>query len=126
MRHLNIFIAVLVLTCFAFAPAAVRADDFEDLEITMEVFDGDDDIDSMIEMRGPEEDGDDYSEDDYEEDEREYEDIREDVRERRDRAKGKKKKELTALLRCLPTMKTLSRVEPMRQQMMRAAANPFY
>ena len=77
MRHLNIFIAVLVLTCFAFAPAAVRADDFEDLEITMEVFDGDDDIDSMIEMRGPEEDGDDYSEDDYEEDEREYEDIRE-------------------------------------------------
>ena len=55
-----------------------------------------------------------------------YEDIREDVRERRDRAKGKKKKELTALLRCLPTMKTLSRVEPMRQQMMRAAANPFY
>ena len=55
-----------------------------------------------------------------------YEDIREDVRERRNRAKGKKKKELTALLRCLPTMKTLSRVEPMRQQMMRAAANPFY
>ena len=54
MKHFNVFIAVLVLTCFAFMPAAVRADDLDDLDVMMEVLD--DDIDEMIEMRGPEDD----------------------------------------------------------------------
>jgi hypothetical protein len=54
MKQINLLVAVLVLTCFAFVPAAVRADDeLEDLEITMEVFDDDDDFANMIEMRGP-------------------------------------------------------------------------
>jgi hypothetical protein len=40
MKQFNVFIAVLVLTCFAFMPAAVRADDdLDDLDVMMEVLD---------------------------------------------------------------------------------------
>ena len=68
MKHFNVFIAVLVLTCFAFMPAAVRADDdLDDLDVMMEVLDDDtdldDDIAEMAEMRGPEDDDDDWDED---------------------------------------------------------------
>ncbi|MCK5324472.1 MAG: hypothetical protein KAJ57_00615, partial [Woeseiaceae bacterium] len=58
MKHFNVFIAVLILTCFALAPAAVRADDeLEDFDVMMQVLDDDVDIgDDVAAMRGPERD----------------------------------------------------------------------
>lgn len=79
MKQLNVFVATLVLTCFAFLPATARAANLDDLEVTMEVMDNVADFDfAMAEMRGPEaleSDGDmggesdDDGEDDHGEDE---------------------------------------------------------
>ena len=64
MRQMSIFLAVLVLVCFALFPAAVLADDFDDLEVTMEVIDDLARIDTVVpEMRGPEREDDDFEED---------------------------------------------------------------
>lgn len=57
MKQLTICLATLVLTCFALAPAAARADELDDLEVTMEVFDDLGQIDGEIaEMDGPDRD----------------------------------------------------------------------
>ena len=57
MKQLTIFFTALVLTCFALAPAAARADELDDLEVTMEVFDNPADIPGEIaEMDGPDRD----------------------------------------------------------------------
>jgi hypothetical protein len=54
MKHLNVFIATLILTCFALLPTAVRADDLDDLEVTLEVIDDLASVDDTIsQMRGP-------------------------------------------------------------------------
>ena len=54
MRQLSIFFATLVLTCFAFFPLSVFADDLDDLDITMEVIDDMNRTDGVFsEMRGP-------------------------------------------------------------------------
>ena len=49
MKQLNIFIATLVLTVMAFAPAVARADeDMDDLEVTMEVLDDVEQLDGQF------------------------------------------------------------------------------
>jgi len=54
---IKVFIATLVLTCFACFPAAVFADGLDDLDVTMEVMDDMAGIDdAILEMRGPEDD----------------------------------------------------------------------
>ncbi len=65
MRHLNLFVAILVLVCFTFLPAAARADGLDDLDVTMTVLD-DDELDDLQEMGGP---GADDFEDNSDEDE---------------------------------------------------------
>jgi len=56
---IKVFIATLVLTCFAYFPAPVFADGLDDLDVTMEVMDDMAGIDdAVLEMRGPE--GDDF------------------------------------------------------------------
>ena len=58
MKQFNVFIATLVLTCFAFIPTTVLAKGLDDLEVTMEVIDTVAGVDDAIsEMRGPEGDG---------------------------------------------------------------------
>jgi hypothetical protein len=58
MKQFNVFVATLVLTCFAFLPTMAHADDLDGLDVTMEVMDDISDIgDTISEMRGPE-DGD--------------------------------------------------------------------
>src|SRR5210317_1525234 len=64
MKHLNVFLATLVLTCFALLPAGAFADDLDDLEVTMDVLDDMSRLDDpVVEMRGPGE-GPDFDEDD--------------------------------------------------------------
>lgn len=59
MKHLNIFIATLVLTCAAMFPAASLAKGLDDLDVTMEVLDSTSDIDDAVaQMRGPGDDDD--------------------------------------------------------------------
>ena len=55
MKKLSLFIAVLILTVFAFTPTVARADDgWDDLEVTMEVIDDASDLEETIaEMEGP-------------------------------------------------------------------------
>ena len=56
MKHFNVFVATLVLTCFAMVPAVAKADDdeLEDLDVTMQIVDDPEGIDdSGHEMRGP-------------------------------------------------------------------------
>ena len=52
MKHINILLAVLVLTCFAFTPAAVRADeeldDHPGLADELDLLLGDDDADYLL------------------------------------------------------------------------------
>ena len=61
---IKVFIATLVLTCFAYFPAPVFADGLDDLDVTMEVLDDVAGIDdAILEMRGPEGDGDDLGDD---------------------------------------------------------------
>ena len=66
MKPINLFIATLVLTCFAMFPAAVRADDeMDDLDVTVDILDSTTDVDeAMSEMRGPDDDN--VDEDDWE------------------------------------------------------------
>lgn len=73
MKQLNIFAAVLALTCFAFFPATVRAGDaLEDLDVTMIVVDDSGELESsVLEMPGPD-DGD-VRDDDWEDDVRDDE-----------------------------------------------------
>ena len=53
MKHIRIFFASLVLTCFALSPAAALAND-DELDVTMEVIDDLADIDGeVMRMRGP-------------------------------------------------------------------------
>ena len=75
MKQLNIFLATLVLTCFAFFPGVTLADDaMEDLDVTMIVVDDSGDLDDAIsEMRGPDDDGVDEDEQREEEEEEERE-----------------------------------------------------
>ena len=69
MKQLSIFIATLVLTCFAFVPAVARADDMDDLDVTMDVFDDIASIDGDIAMmEGPDDDELDDAEDDMDDD----------------------------------------------------------
>ena len=69
MKQLSIFIATLVLTCFAFVPAVARADDMDDLDVTMDVFDDITSIDGDIAMmEGPDDDELDDAEDDMDDD----------------------------------------------------------
>ena len=64
MKHVYIFLAIAALTLVAFFPTAVRADELDDLDVTMEVLDDVADFDDAIsEMRGP--DDDDVDEDDW-------------------------------------------------------------
>jgi hypothetical protein len=68
MKQLTIFLATLVLTGLALSPAAARADDLDDLEVTMEVFDDLSDLDGEIaRMDGPDHDDVEAGEDDFEE-----------------------------------------------------------
>jgi cytochrome c556 len=55
MKHLNVLITTMVLTCFAFMPAGARAAaDLEDLEVTMDIMDDISSVDSSIAMmEGP-------------------------------------------------------------------------
>ena len=56
MKQASLFFAVVVLTLMAFAPAAARADDWDDLDVTMEVVTNANELDAMIsEMDGEEE-----------------------------------------------------------------------
>jgi len=58
MKQFNVFVATLVLTCFAFLPTTAHADDLDGLDVTMEVMDDISEIgDTISEMQGPE-DGD--------------------------------------------------------------------
>ena len=58
MNQANVFFAAVVLTLMAFAPAAARADDWDDLDVTMEVVTNSNELDAMIsEMEGPDDDG---------------------------------------------------------------------
>ena len=68
MKKLNLFIAVVILTIFAFTPAIARADDdWDDLEVTMEVVDDPSQLeDTIAEMEGP--DDDDIDEVDWDDD----------------------------------------------------------
>ena len=55
MRQLCAFAAILALTCFALTPNMARADDLDDLEVTMEVLDDTSGLDFEVSaMRGPE------------------------------------------------------------------------
>ena len=55
MKPINLFVATLMLTCVAFFPGTARADDLDDLDVTMEVIDDIADIGvAVTEMRGPE------------------------------------------------------------------------
>ena len=73
MRHLNILMATLVLTCFAILPAAARAADLDDLEVTMDVMDELSSVDSSIAlMEGPGSNDIDGIDDDVDDDESEY------------------------------------------------------
>ncbi len=57
MKHLTIFLATVVLTCLAFMPATARADDLDDLAVTMEVLDDVAELeDAISRMDGPDED----------------------------------------------------------------------
>jgi hypothetical protein len=74
MKQLNVFLATLVLTGFAFLPATTLADELDDLEVTMDVMDDIADVDDAIAlMEGPGNDdieddmGDDSLDDDHEE-----------------------------------------------------------
>ena len=69
MKQLNVFIASMVLTMMAFAPAVARADeDMDDLEVTMEVLDNVVQLDGQFaEMEGP--DDDDVRDEDWESEE---------------------------------------------------------
>lgn len=54
MKPFNVFLAVVVLALAAFLPAAARADEMDDLDVTMEVVDDVNDLEEKIaEMRGP-------------------------------------------------------------------------
>ena len=54
MKYLNVLIATMVLTCFAFMPATVLAADLEDLKVTMDVMDDISSVDHTIAlMAGP-------------------------------------------------------------------------
>ena len=58
MKQANIFLAVTALTLMSFFPAVARADEMDDLEVTMEVLDDPSDLEfNMTRMRGPD-DGD--------------------------------------------------------------------
>jgi hypothetical protein len=83
MKQLNLFAALLALTCCAFFSAAVLADDaLEDLDVTMIVVDDSSELESSIsEMRGPNDDdvhdddwGDEESDDEAEEHESDHDD----------------------------------------------------
>jgi hypothetical protein len=68
MKALNLFVTVLVLTCFAFPPlTALAEEDLDDLDVTMEVLDDetglDNDIADMAGMRDPQEGESQWSED---------------------------------------------------------------
>ena len=53
MKQLNVFIATLALTCFAFLPATANAANLDDLEVTMEVMEDIGSVgDTIAEMRG--------------------------------------------------------------------------
>jgi hypothetical protein len=55
MKQLNLFIATFVLGSLSLLPAASKAEDLDDLEVTMEVVDNIEGImDVVIEMPGPE------------------------------------------------------------------------
>ena len=73
MKQINLFFATLVLTGFALFPAAALADDLDDLDVTMTVFDSAAALEgAMSEMQGPEtDDGDDESDLDEEFDDHE-------------------------------------------------------
>lgn len=58
MKAFDIFLATLALATLAGAPAAVVADELDDLDVTMEVMTDEDELDEFIsEMRGPNDDG---------------------------------------------------------------------
>ena len=62
MKQLNLFMAILALTCIAFFPATARADGgLDDLEVTMVVLDDASDLgDELAEMRGPDDEVDEH------------------------------------------------------------------
>ena len=75
---IKVFIATLVLTCFAYFPAPVFADGLDDLDVTMEVMDDMAGIDdAILEMRGPEGDGDDLGDDSGDDEASDHEEDRE-------------------------------------------------
>ena len=75
---IKVFIATLVLTCFAYFPAPVFADGLDDLDVTMEVLDDVAGIDdAILEMRGPEGDGDDLGDDSGDDEASDHEEDRE-------------------------------------------------
>ena len=75
---IKVFIATLVLTCFAYFPAPVFADSLDDLDVTMEVLDDVAGIDdAILEMRGPEGDGDDLGDDSGDDEASDHEEDRE-------------------------------------------------
>ena len=56
MKHFNVFIATLILTGFAFLPATARADDddWDDLDVTMEIVEDLGSVgDTIARMEGP-------------------------------------------------------------------------
>ncbi len=48
MKQVNVFFAILVLTLVAFFPAVSRADEMDDLDVTMEVLDDVGDFEGAI------------------------------------------------------------------------------
>jgi hypothetical protein len=64
MKALNVFITVLVLTCFAILPLTAQADeDLDDLDVTMEVLDDETGLDDDIaDMAGRRDSADDWEE----------------------------------------------------------------
>ena len=64
MKAQNVFITVLVLTCFAFLPLAAQAEeDLDDFDVTMEVLDDETGLDDDIaDMAGRRDSGDDWRE----------------------------------------------------------------
>ena len=74
MKQLNVFMATLVLTCFAFLPATARASELDDLEVTMDVMDDMSDVaESIALMEGPDDDFEEEFEDESHEDDHEEE-----------------------------------------------------
>ena len=58
MKQTSMFFAVVVLTLMALAPAAAHADDWDDLDVTMDVVTDASQLDDMISrMDGPDDDG---------------------------------------------------------------------